>query len=148
MSRLSDIPKVVAFKQAHNDLAIAKAIVDEGKLALYAGNDDVFEPFLEIGAAGGVLVASHVVGPQMRRISELVDAGDHPAARDLDRRLRPVYEAMSLTANPIPVRAAVALDGIEVGDPRLPLVPASAEIRERLAEVLAARPILEAAPSL
>lgn len=145
LSRLGDVPNVVAVKQAVNDLATARAIVEDGKLALYAGNDEVFEPFLEIGAVGGVLVASHVVGSQMRRVLELVGAGEIEAARELDGRLHPVYAAMNLTANPIPVRAALALDGFEVGDPRLPLVPASPEIRERLSEVLAGRPSLEAA---
>jgi 4-hydroxy-tetrahydrodipicolinate synthase len=145
LSRLGEIPNVVAVKQAVNDPEIAAGIVADGKLALYAGNDEVFEPFLELGAAGGVLVASHVVGPQMRRLAELVAAGELEAARELDGRLRPIYAAMSLTANPIPVRAALALDGLDVGDARLPLVPASAEIRARLAEILATRPSLDAA---
>lgn len=145
LGRLGEIENVAAVKQAVNNLEIARAIVEGGTLALYAGNDEIFEPFLELGGVGGVLVASHVVGPQMREVLDRVDRGELEAARALDSELRPVYAAMNLNPNPIPVRAAVALDGIEIGDPRLPLVPASPELKARLAEILAARPVLKPA---
>lgn len=74
---------------------------------------------LEMGGAGGILVASHVIGPQMRRLV------DEPARRrELDAQLRDVYEAMGVTTNPIPVKAALNLLGHRVGGLRLPLVEA------------------------
>ena len=77
---------------------------------------------LELGGAGGVLVASQVVGDQMRRI---VDEPDR--RREIEASLSDVYEALSVTTNPIPVKAALNLLGHEVGGLRLPLVEATAD---------------------
>ncbi len=71
LAELAEIPNVVAVKQATADLDQARQILSETDLALYAGNDDLLYPFLELGGKGGVCVASHVAGPQMRR---MVDA--------------------------------------------------------------------------
>lgn len=113
-------PNVVAVKQANND--------DLGPIEgmdLLAGNDDVFQRCLELGGTGGILVASHVVGDAMRAIYEAAAAGDHERARELDAALRPVYEALTVTANPIPVKAALEMQGLIGGAMRLPMVPAS-----------------------
>jgi 4-hydroxy-tetrahydrodipicolinate synthase len=127
--RLAGIDNVVAVKQATTDLDQARAIVDDGRLALYAGNDDLLVPFGEIGGVGGICVASHVVGDEMLEVQKALDAGDQARARALDAELQPVYEALSVTTNPIPVKAAMELLGFAVGPPRLPLVPATAEER-------------------
>jgi 4-hydroxy-tetrahydrodipicolinate synthase len=119
-----EVPQVVAVKQATTAIDQARAIVELG-LALYAGNDDLLLPFLEIGGCGGICVASHLIGVEMGRICDLVAAGDLGGARDLDAELRPVLEALSVTTNPIPLKAALALSGHRVGGLRLPLVEAS-----------------------
>jgi 4-hydroxy-tetrahydrodipicolinate synthase len=108
------IEHVVAVKQANN---ASLAPIDG--LELYAGNDDVLCDVLEMGGAGGICVASHVVGDEMRR---MVDEPEH--RREIDAGLRDVYEALAVTTNPIPVKAALNLLGHDVGGLRLPMVEA------------------------
>jgi 4-hydroxy-tetrahydrodipicolinate synthase len=135
---------VVAVKQATTDLDQARAILDAG-LVLYAGNDDLLAPFLELGGSGGIHVASHLVGLDMLRMCELAEAGDFDGMRALDRELSPVFEAMNVTTNPIPLKAALELIGLRVGAPRLPLVEATDEQCAVLRSALAARGLTAAA---
>ena len=120
------IDNVVAVKQANND--DLQSI--EG-LDVLAGNDDVYLRTLELeGGVGGILVASHLVGPQMREMWDAAQAGDLDRAREIDAGLRQVYAAMGVTTNPIPVKAALAMMGLIPTDAlRLPLVPADPEQR-------------------
>jgi 4-hydroxy-tetrahydrodipicolinate synthase len=135
---------VVAVKQATTDLEQARAILDAG-LVLYAGNDDLLAPFLELGGSGGICVASHLVGSDMLRMCELAEAGDFEAVRALDHELSAVYEALSVTTNPIPLKAALELIGLRAGAPRLPLVEATEEQCAVLRSALAARGLTAAA---
>ena len=135
---------VVAVKQATTDLDQARAILDAG-LVLYAGNDDLLAPFLELGGSGGICVASHLVGSDMLRMCDLAEAGDFDAVHELDRELSPVYEALSITTNPIPLKAALELIGLRAGAPRLPLVEATDEQCAVLRSALAARGLTAAA---
>jgi 4-hydroxy-tetrahydrodipicolinate synthase len=135
---------VIAVKQATTDLDQARAILDAG-LVLYAGNDDLLAPFLELGGSGGIHVASHLVGSDMLRMCELAEAGDFDGVRALDRELSVVYEALSVTTNPIPLKAALELIGFRVGAPRLPLVGATDEQCAVLRSALAARGLTAAA---
>jgi 4-hydroxy-tetrahydrodipicolinate synthase len=135
---------VVAVKQATTDLEQARAILDAG-LVLYAGNDDLLAPFLELGGSGGICVASHLVGSDMLRMCELAEAGDFEAVRALDHELSAVYEALSVTTNPIPLKAALELIGLRAGAPRLPLVEATDEQCAVLRSALAARGLTAAA---
>jgi 4-hydroxy-tetrahydrodipicolinate synthase len=125
LAELARIDNVVAVKQANND----ELQPVEG-LGILAGNDDIFLKTLEIGGAGGICVASHLVGPQMREAWDAAQAGDLDRARDIDAGLRQVYTAMGVTTNPIPLKAALEMTGlIPSGALRLPLVPADAEQR-------------------
>lgn len=127
----AEIPNVVAVKQANND----ELAPIEG-LDLLAGNDEVFQRTLAMGGAGGILVASHVVGAQMRELYEAAQAGDHERAEAIDAELRPVYEALTVTCNPIPIKTALELLGVIDSRMRLPLVPASPEEREEIRRAL------------
>ncbi|HEX5375419.1 MAG TPA: 4-hydroxy-tetrahydrodipicolinate synthase [Solirubrobacterales bacterium] len=125
LAEIARIENVVAVKQANND----ELQPIEG-LEVLAGNDDIFLKTLEIGGAGGICVASHLVGPQMREMWDAAQAGDLDRAREIDSGLREVYAAMGVTTNPIPVKAALAMLGLIPTDAlRLPLVPADAEQR-------------------
>ena len=135
---------VVAVKQATTELDQARAILAAG-LVLYAGNDDLLAPFLELGGAGGICVASHLVGSQMLRMCDLAESGDFDGVRALDRELTSVYDALSITTNPIPLKAALELIGLRVGAPRLPLVEATDEQRAVLRSALEARGLTAAA---
>jgi 4-hydroxy-tetrahydrodipicolinate synthase len=129
LAELGQIDNLDYVKQADND-----ALAQIDGLGLYAGNDDGFAQALDLGAVGGILVASHLVGPQMKQM--VTD----PARRaEIDASLKPLYSALSVTTNPIPVKAALNLLGHEVGAPRLPLVEADESelqvIRNALTEV-------------
>ena len=121
LAELAEIPNVQAVKQANDDLEQARRIVELG-LALYAGDDDLVLPFLELGGVGGVCVHTHVVGPQVKELVRLWRAGEHEAARRLDRELAPSIELLRVVTNPIAIKAALNLLGHEVGGHRLPLV--------------------------
>ena len=124
IAQLAELPTVRAVKQANPDLVQARAIVDVG-LDLYAGDDDLVFPFLEVGGAGGVCVHTHVVGPQVAELVQRYRAGDVDGARALDAELRPSIELLRAAPNPIAIKAALNLLGHEVGGHRLPLVGAS-----------------------
>jgi 4-hydroxy-tetrahydrodipicolinate synthase len=126
LARLSEIDNVVAVKQATADLDQARSILDHGGLTLYAGNDDLLAPFLRLGGAGGICVASHIAGRRMRDMVTAARAGDLDRTDAIDRELQPLYDVLSITTNPIPLKAALNLLGHDVGGLRLPLVEADA----------------------
>jgi 4-hydroxy-tetrahydrodipicolinate synthase len=119
LAELAEIENVVAVKQANND----ELGPIEGLIVL-AGNDDSFSAALEQRLAGGVLVASHLVGDQMREMYEAAKGGDLDRAREINEGLKPIYEALTVTTNPIPVKAALEMLGLASGRMRLPLAPA------------------------
>jgi 4-hydroxy-tetrahydrodipicolinate synthase len=129
IAKLAEIPTVRAVKQANPDLVQARGIVDLG-LDLYAGDDDLVLPFLELGGLGGVCVHTHVVGPQVKELVARFRAGDVDGARALDEELRPSIDLLRVASNPIAIKCALNLLGHEVGGLRLPLVEADAEERE------------------
>jgi 4-hydroxy-tetrahydrodipicolinate synthase len=119
LAELGQIDNVVAVKQArYEDLATIDG------LDLLAGNDDILAKTMDLGGTGGILVASHLVGREMRRII------DEPERRhEIEDGLRDLYEALSVTTNPIPIKAALNLIGQDVGGLRLPLLEASEQER-------------------
>ncbi len=125
MIELAGIPGVQAVKQATEDLDQARRIVAETGLALYAGSDHLVFPFLELGGVGGVLVYTHLVGLRVKEMIRRYREGDVESARAIDEELKPVVDALGVTINPIPVKAALNLLGHDVGGLRLPLVEAS-----------------------
>ena len=129
IAQLAEIPTVRAVKQANSDLEQARGIVEMG-LDLYAGDDDLVFPFLELGGLGGVCVHTHVVGPQVRELVTRFRAGDVAGALELDRELRPSIDLLRVAPNPIAIKCALNLLGHEVGGLRLPLVEATDDERE------------------
>jgi 4-hydroxy-tetrahydrodipicolinate synthase len=112
LEELAQIEGIEAVKQANSD-----ELQPIDGLAVLAGNDDILAACMDMGGAGGICVASHVVGPEMRRIVEEPDA-----RAEIDAGLRELYAALFVTASPAPVKAALELLGHEVGGLRLPLV--------------------------
>jgi 4-hydroxy-tetrahydrodipicolinate synthase len=121
---LADIPTIRAVKQANDDLAQARRIVAETDLDLYAGDDNLILPFLELGGIGGVCVHTHVVGPRVKAMVRAFREGDAETARQIEEELEPVYELLKVQSNPIAIKAALNLLGHDVGGLRLPLVEA------------------------
>ena len=126
ISRLAEIPTVKAVKQANADLDQARHIVETG-LDLYAGDDNLVQPFLELGGVGGVCVHTHVVGPQVAEQVRSTLDGDVARGRGIDESLAPVYELLGVVTNPIAIKAALRLLGHPVGGHRLPMVDANEE---------------------
>jgi 4-hydroxy-tetrahydrodipicolinate synthase len=124
LAELGQVPNIVAVKQA-NDEELGPI---EG-LAVLAGNDNTFLRVLEFGGAGGILVASHVVGDEMREMWDAAQAGDLDRPRQIDAELTPVFEGLSVTTNPIPLKAALSMLGLAPDRLRLPMVSADAEQR-------------------
>jgi 4-hydroxy-tetrahydrodipicolinate synthase len=145
LAKLAEIPNVTAVKQATTDPGQARRILAETDLALYAGNDDLLLPFLELGAVGGILVYTHVVGRRVRELVTRFRDGDVEGARAIEAELRPVIEALAVTTNPIPVKAALALLGHDVGGLRLPLVEATEDEKAVVREALERAGVLEVA---
>jgi 4-hydroxy-tetrahydrodipicolinate synthase len=132
IAELAQIPNVVALKQANDDQLQAIPGLD-----LLAGNDTAFLDALKAGGTGGILVASHLVGDRMKAIYEAFIAGDQAEAERLDAELRPVYEAMSVTVNPIPVKAALEMAGLCSARMRLPMVEATEAEKDSIRKLLA-----------
>jgi 4-hydroxy-tetrahydrodipicolinate synthase len=135
MAELAEIPNVTAVKQANDDLEQARRIVELG-LDLYAGDDNLIQPFLELGGTGGVCVHTHVVGPQVKEMVRRFRDGDLDAAKRIHDELAPAYELLAVTTGPIQIKAALNLLGHDVGGLRLPLVEASEEERGRIRDCL------------
>jgi len=125
IERLAEIPTIRAVKQANDDLQQARQIPGFG-LDLYAGDDNLIFPFLELGGVGGVCVHTHVAGSQTKEMIRLYRSGDVEHARELNEAMAPAYDILKVVTNPIAIKAALNLLGHEVGGLRLPLVDADA----------------------
>jgi 4-hydroxy-tetrahydrodipicolinate synthase len=140
LAELGQIENVVAVKQANND-----EIDKVDGLDVLAGNDDIFLRCLETGGKGGILVASHLVGNEMRQVFDAVQSGDSDRANEIDQSIRPIYEAIGIDVNPIPIKAAVEMVGmIPSARMRLPMVEATEEQRAELRLALEAQGLLTA----
>jgi 4-hydroxy-tetrahydrodipicolinate synthase len=143
MAELAELPTVRAVKQANDDLDQARHIVDLG-LDLYAGDDNIVFPLLQVGGVGGVCVHSHVAGPHVKEMVRLHREGDVEGARRMDEELQPAYDLLRVVGNPIAIKAALNLLGHQVGGHRLPLVEATedevAQVRDCLERLGALTP--------
>ena len=142
MTELAQIENVKAVKQSNDDLDQARHIVGLG-LDLYAGDDNLVLPFVELGGAGGVCVHTHVVGPQVKELIRLAREGDHEDAQRLDDELAAAYELIGVVTGPIQMKAALNLLGHDVGGVRLPLVEASEDEVARIRDCLERLRLLE-----
>jgi 4-hydroxy-tetrahydrodipicolinate synthase len=139
LGELARIDNVVAVKQANND----ELGPIEG-LDVLAGNDEIFLRCLEIGGTGGILVSSHLVGREMRELYDAVAAGDLDRARELNAALQGVYEAMTVTSNPTPVKSGLEMLGLIASRARLPMVEADEGQRATVRAALETQGLLAA----
>jgi 4-hydroxy-tetrahydrodipicolinate synthase len=137
LTELAQVPGISGVKQAN---AAELQLIDG--LELYAGDDGSLARTLDMGGAGGILVASHVVGTEMRR---MVDEPDRRA--EIDASLQDVYETLFLTASPTCTKAALNLLGYEAGGLRLPLVQATPEETAAVRAMLERHGLLAGAPA-
>jgi len=135
---LAERPNIVAVKDSTGDFQGVSRLMAEAPpdFQVYSGDDWATFGYVCLGAVGLVSVASHLVGPQIRQMIELIQTGDVPAARKIHEDLSPLFNALFITSNPIPLKAALEMIGLPAGVPRLPLVPATAEERTRVRRAL------------
>ena len=133
MDELAEIENLAGVKQAYADLDEARHIVDIG-LTLYAGDDNLIFPFLELGGTGGICVHTHVWGPQTKEMVRRYKVGDVAGARALNDEMAPAFELLKIQTNPIPIKAAMNLLGHDLGGYRLPMLDPT---DEELAQVRA-----------
>jgi 4-hydroxy-tetrahydrodipicolinate synthase len=136
--KLAEVPNIVAVKDSTGDFRGVSRLVSEAPpdFEVYSGDDWAAFGFMCLGAVGVVSVASHLVGDRIRQMMDLVTTGDIPAARKIHEELTPLFNALFITSNPIPVKTALEMLGHAVGPPRLPLVPATSEERGRIEKAL------------
>jgi 4-hydroxy-tetrahydrodipicolinate synthase len=135
LKELGQIENVSAVKQARFE-----DVERIDGMDLLAGNDDMLARVMDLGGTGGILVASHLFGNEMKRIVEEPDA-----RAEIDAELRDAYAALSVTVNPIPVKTALALLDLIPGNFRLPMVPASPEEEAEVRSMLERHGLLQAA---
>jgi len=125
--RLAETPNIVAVKDSTGDLDGASRLVAAAPsgFEVYCGDDWATLAFCCVGAVGVVSVAAHLAGEQIHDLVEMALAGDVGGARKIHEQLLPLWSALFVTSNPIPLKAAMGLIGQPVGTPRLPLVPAT-----------------------
>jgi 4-hydroxy-tetrahydrodipicolinate synthase len=125
--RLAEIENIVAVKDSTADFDALAKLINEAPdgFEVYTGDDWATFISVCLGAMGVISVAAHVAGERMGQMIEQVEAGDLAGARKIHSELLPVFDALFITSNPIPVKKAMELIGEPVGPPRLPLVPAN-----------------------
>ncbi|MGZ5297830.1 MAG: 4-hydroxy-tetrahydrodipicolinate synthase [Actinomycetota bacterium] len=136
--QLARRPNIVAVKDSTGDFQGVSRLLAEAPsdFEVYSGDDWATFGYVCLGAVGVISVASHLVGPQIRQMIELIQTGDVPAARKIHEDLSPLFNALFITSNPIPLKAALEMIGLPAGVPRLPLVPATTEERARVRKAL------------
>jgi 4-hydroxy-tetrahydrodipicolinate synthase len=136
--RLAAKPNIVAVKDSTGDFQAISRLMAEAPdgFEVYSGDDWATFGYVCLGAVGIVSVAAHLVGSQIRQMIDLIETGDIPAARKIHEELSPLFNALFVTSNPIPLKAALEMVGRPCGEPRLPLVPATSEERTRVRKAL------------
>lgn len=138
VARLAEIPNIVGIKEASGQLDQVSQIRQRvpSEFGVYSGDDSLTLPLLSVGGNGVVSVASHLVGKDLQEMIQCFESGKTQQATAIHLKLFPLFKALFLTTNPIPLKAALALQGWPVQALRLPLVEASAAVQEELKQVL------------
>lgn len=135
---MAEVSNIVGVKDSTGDFQAISRLISEAPpdFEVYSGDDWATFGYVCLGAVGVISVAGHLVGNRIRQMIDLIGSGDIPAARKIHEELTPLFNALFITSNPIPVKTALELVGRPVGPPRLPLVPATAEERTRIEKAL------------
>ncbi|MBI1850393.1 MAG: 4-hydroxy-tetrahydrodipicolinate synthase [Planctomycetes bacterium] len=142
--RLAETRNIVAIKEASGNLDAVTRLSAAGMTVL-SGDDATTVPFMSVGAKGVVSVAANVAAREMREMVDACHRGNGAAALSLHRRLYPLFRALFLESNPIPVKAALEMLGRIDAEVRLPLTPLSESNRQKLREALSVAGIREPA---
>lgn len=147
VARLAELPSVVGIKEASGSMDAVSDIrrLSPDEFAIYSGDDSATLPMLALGASGVVSVASHLVGLPLQKMIQSFEIGEMKVALTIHLQLFPLFKALFIDTNPAPVKAALNLQGWNVGSVRSPLAPMSPELQEKLRAVLANSGLLKTA---
>ncbi len=138
VARLAEVENIVGIKEASGNLDQASEMrrLTPPEFQIYSGDDSLTLPLLAIGAKGVVSVASHLVGKQLQQMIQAFESGKVQVATEIHLQLFPLFKALFATTNPIPVKAALKLQGWKVGATRPPLCAVDDEVNQKLTAVL------------
>ena len=138
VGRLSKHPNIMGIKEASGNLSyamkIAKYLNDD--FIMFSGNDDITIPLMSIGAKGVISVWANIMPKQCHEMVQLYLDGKHEEAARMQIQYLPIMNALFTEVNPIPVKEALNLMGMNAGSFRLPLYPMTGEHREQLRKVM------------
>jgi len=138
VKKLMDFSNVLSIKAASGrieEVTELRAICGS-QLSVYSGDDSLLLPMLSVGAVGVVSVASHLVGLQLKEMINSFQSGKVSNALAIHEKLQPLFKALFMTTNPIPIKAALELSGWDVGNPRSPLSPLTNDMKKQLSFIL------------
>ncbi|MBD1851572.1 4-hydroxy-tetrahydrodipicolinate synthase [Leptolyngbya sp. FACHB-711] len=147
VARLAEIPNIVAIKEASGNLDQVSQVrrLTSPDFLIYSGDDSLTMPILAVGGYGVVSVASHLVGSQIQQMIQAFEQGKVQVAAQMHLQLFPLFKALFTVTNPIPVKAALRLQGWQVGSTRLPLAEDSTNFEMLLKTAMTDLGLLEAA---
>ena len=143
-AELAKHPNIVGTKEASGDFSLMLKIraLCGTRFALYSGNDDHIVPVLSLGGVGVISTMANVIPAETQQICSLWERGDYAAAAELQTRCQPLIQALFREVNPIPVKAAMSLLGLDSGYVRQPLTDIGTGARQELCEALRALGLL------
>lgn len=135
---VADCPNIVALKDSTGNLDQVSNLrrLMGDNFTIYSGDDSLTLPILSVGGSGVISVASHLIGEQLQEMIQAFFAGDVKKALDLHLRYLPLFHKIFITANPIPVKTCLNMLGWDMGECRLPLIPATEEQKTVLRDML------------
>ncbi len=148
VARLAKISNIVAIKEASGNLDQVSEVrrLTSLDFAIYSGDDSLTLPMLAVGSKGVVSVASHLVGQHLQDMIQSFELGQVQKATQIHLQLLPLFKALFVDTNPIPLKAALSLQGWDVGSLRSPLCDPSETVRAKLKEVLTQLELRQGAP--
>jgi 4-hydroxy-tetrahydrodipicolinate synthase len=138
IAKLALVDGIVAIKESTGNLDLVSQIrsLTPPDFAVYSGDDSLTLPILAVGGVGVVSVASHLVGTQIQEMIRSFAAGEHQAATKIHLELLPLFKGLFFAPNPMPIKAALKLQGWEVGGLRLPMCELPSELLPKLEKIL------------
>lgn len=138
IQRLVEIDNIVAVKEASGNMdqvSLLSTLIED-KAIIYSGDDSLTLPIMSLGGVGVVSIASHIIGNDIKEMIDSFVAGNIKRATEIHLKLFPVFKGLFITTNPIPVKEALNMLGMNVGGFRLPLTNASPQEKQKIKELL------------
>lgn len=138
VARLAEVKNYIAVKEASGNIDQVAKIreITPSDFIIYSGDDNMTLPIMEKGGAGVISVASHVAGLMIKEMIDKYIEGNTDEAKIIDKKLADLFKVLFITTNPTPVKAAMNILGFDAGKPRLPLIDATDEEKEKIKKTM------------